>query len=236
MLGNRPRSSSDEMDLGTIVHGMLLGSGPSICVIDAPDWRTKAAQTAREEAKAAGQLPVLRHKHEAIVATVDAIRGSLWRQFGIDFSVPELAKEVTVSWLHDGTLCRAKIDALKAPLSPLILELKTCSSAKPEDLSGHIVKMGYDIQAAAYVDAVESVWPETAGRVGFAWVFCELEAPYCVTPIEPDAELLELGRRRWERAVTTWQRCLATQVWPGYVTGVETIGAPKWALYAEMGT
>ena len=51
-LGRRPPKA--EFDYGTAAHMYVLGAGPVIVLIDAPDWRTKAAQDAREEARAQG--------------------------------------------------------------------------------------------------------------------------------------------------------------------------------------
>ena len=48
-----PRFVQDEekkFDIGNTAHALLIGRGKSIAVIDADDWRTKAAKEAREAA------------------------------------------------------------------------------------------------------------------------------------------------------------------------------------------
>src|SRR5262245_46871486 len=66
-LGNKRPAPTVEMDDGTIIHGLLLESGPQLDVIKADNYRTKAAQELRDAARDAGRVPVLEHKlHEMI--------------------------------------------------------------------------------------------------------------------------------------------------------------------------
>lgn len=46
-------------DIGNIAHRLLIGRGKELAVIEADDWRTKAAKEAREQAAAEGKLGVL---------------------------------------------------------------------------------------------------------------------------------------------------------------------------------
>ena len=54
-----PEGRPAEFDYGTAAHKFVLGTGPEITVIDALDWRTKAAQDARKDARAKGVIPLL---------------------------------------------------------------------------------------------------------------------------------------------------------------------------------
>src|SRR5699024_9463999 len=62
-------------DLGTLAHALILGNPDRrVTVIDAYDWRTKAAREARDAAYAAGQVPVHRGDLRATVELRRAVR------------------------------------------------------------------------------------------------------------------------------------------------------------------
>src|SRR5690606_20048869 len=71
---NDAREFKSEYDFGHVVHELALGSGGGIDVIDAADWRTKAAQEARKESRAAGRAPLLVADYEEAKACADALR------------------------------------------------------------------------------------------------------------------------------------------------------------------
>ena len=58
--GMRLESSSAAQTLGSVVHAMVLGAGRQWHVIDADDWRTKAAKAERDAAESVGKVPILR--------------------------------------------------------------------------------------------------------------------------------------------------------------------------------
>src|SRR5690606_37972883 len=59
---------------GHAAHTRVLGEGPEIVVIDAPDWRTAAARKARDEALAAGKIPLLPDEDEMTRAMGAAVQ------------------------------------------------------------------------------------------------------------------------------------------------------------------
>ena len=58
--GMRLESSSAAQVLGSVVHAMVLGAGRQWHVIDADDWRTKAAKAERDAAESVWKVPILR--------------------------------------------------------------------------------------------------------------------------------------------------------------------------------
>ncbi len=93
---------------------------------------------------------------------------------------------------------------------------------------------GYDVQRAAYTSALRTIKPELAGREDFVFLFCEIEEPFCVTPVRPDGQFRDLGQRRWERAVQTWRDCLRFDNWPGYSDRIIDVAPMPWALAREL--
>ncbi len=114
-----------------------------------------------------------------------------------------------------------------------IIDLKTTESAHPRDIRSVSWRLGYDIQAAAYVRAVEAAFPEYVGRVDVLFAFCELEKPYAVNPVSLSGEFMRLGEQRWERGRDRWTKCLMEDSWHAYEGG--SIEPPAWALAEDMG-
>lgn len=230
-LGGLKQESRKELDYGTLVHKLVLGTGPEIVLVDADDWRTKAAQEARDSAAACGKLAVLTSVYDAAESSADTIVEELR-----DLGAPLVGdSEVTVQWTsyHEGVsvACRARMDHLVVTRDrAIIIDLKTSRNAHPAACTRHILGYGYDIQRAAYVEAIETAYPHLAGRVQFIFAFAETEPFVSVTPGVLDGVMEERGRRRWAHAVMTWARCLDTQFWPSYAERVLTFESPSWLI------
>jgi hypothetical protein len=219
---------TEAVGTGLLTHALLLGGGQKIVEVDAPDWRTKAAKEARDAAASAGDIAVLAHKLGKAKEIAKFARG--W----FPATVEECYTEATIIWQSDGVLCRGRADAWHKE-SATIIDLKTTEDANAAASGGSIVRWGYDIQAAAYVEGFESLFPELAGRIKYLLYFVEVDQPYQHVTAELDGELMALGSRKWKRAKAIWQDCLARDNWPGpQQTGVRRIECPAWASLQDM--
>lgn len=233
-LGAKRRPPTKTMDRGSLVHALLLGSGPQIAEVDAEDWKTKAAREQRDAAYERGHLPVLTDDLQTALRDVVEIRERL-TDFGIELGG---VSEIGAFWVEratDGTevQCRALMDHWFADIDT-IYDLKTCRSGHPSAVQRHVVGYGYDIQRASYVSAIAKNFPERAGRTDFVFLFCELDPAVTVTPYRPAGSMRELGEQRWRRGVDLWARCIKRNEWPGYASGIIEIEAPPWAMAAEF--
>lgn len=233
-------TSTDGQDVGVILHALVLGCHEHrIVEVNADNFRTKAAQEARDAARAQGKVPVIASKMDVHRMAANVIRARLEGEFGINLNGADSTNEGVAVWVErasDGTevLCRAMIDSLLQGRGvAAVRDLKTTGDAKPKSCMRRICQDGYDIQGAAYVSAVEHLWPDLAGRVSHTCLFAEQDAPRVVTPIAFGEGLLELGQRKWQRAIDIWARCLASGEWHGYTTTVLTPEVPAWALMDE---
>lgn len=241
-LGNVARTSTAEQERGTLIHSLILQPDDAlnqIVLIAADNFKTKAAQEARDGARAQGMIPVLEKHFEEACNVAEAIRHAL--------AAADLAltgqSEVVAVWEEETArgpiLCRGMLDHLFLDRG-VIIDLKTCSCAHPLQLGRRLIEHGYDIQYAAYTSAYRKLRPDLAGREDFLWVFVE-ELPeefpdrVMVTFGRPDGILREHGRSRWARACETWARCLRDNHWPGYAERPVTIEAPSWAIKQELG-
>lgn len=226
-LGGMGKPRTDAMDLGTIVHALLLGGSEIVRPLPFADFRTKEARAARDEARASGLVPVS--------APIAAKAAALGASISLELQRTGIAlagqSEVTAIWREEASpapvLCRARLDHIDGRT---IYDLKIVERASDDAVRRHMMAFGSHIQAAAYTRAVEQLRPELAGRARFVFLFAEVDTGF-VHPVTLGGSMRELGRQQWVRACFTWSRCLASGKWPGY--GPTTVEAPTWALAAE---
>ncbi len=214
-----------ESDCGTAAHAMLLEGRDIVDVIDAPDWRTKAAQEARRASREAGRVPLLTDDADSVAAMAAAAREQLADHDACDTFTAGKAEQ-TILWHEGETWCRALVDWLPdQPRWPLQDYKTTGMSANPSAWERRLVSE-YDIQAAWYlrgVAAVRGVRPS-----GFRFVVQETAPPYLLSVLEPGPDVLALADRKIERALAIWRECRRTGRWPGYPTRVATVTLPGW--------
>jgi hypothetical protein len=236
-MGGEENEDGDEdtaaLQAGKVIHKLLLGKGADVEIIHADNYRKKFAQEAKRLAVESGRVPMLARVYNEIVASVETIKSNL-ALLGINF---DGESEVAIEWAEEGihgpVVCRGRLDHLSLG-SRRILDVKKIRSAHPETCGKHAIEYGYDIQNAAYTSAVEKLRPDLAGRLEMLFLFVEVDPPYAIYPGPLDGELRELGRQRWERAVTLWEHCLRTNKWPAYTDRISPIIAPGWAMTRWM--
>lgn len=228
-IGKKPTKG---MDRGSIIHRLVLGKGKDYEVVQHANWMTKDAKAQRDAARARDLVPVLAHDFEDYCIAAEKIRVQLADR-GIDLDgESELAIEWTEQTIHGPVLCKGMLDHCW-PDRGLILDLKVTENAAPSAIERTAENLGYAIQWAAYTRALVALNPDLAGRVGFAFAFCEPDDPWAVNLSEPDGVFQQLGTQRWMRAVTAWAECSKKDHWPSYGTAINPITAPSWALARE---
>lgn len=221
----QPEESS-RFDIGTAAHAMLLERDASkIVVVDAADWRTKAAQQARDAARAEGRLPILAAHHGDLVAMVSEAREAIDRTELAGILTDGLPEQ-TLIWRDSGVWCRARLDWLKADRT-VILDYKTADNAAPEAFIRQIARMGYDMQAEFYRRGLRAA---TGSDAVFVFLAQETEAPYACSLVSLSAAYQEVAQARIATAVHTWGECLETGEWPGYSTQIHYAEPPTWML------
>lgn len=224
------RDEDDRFDLGTAAHQYVLEGTADFVVVDASDWRTKAAKEQRDGARASGKTPLLASQWETVQAMASAFHDGMARHEIGDLLRTPGNPEATCVWKESDTWCRARFDWLPTT-KDIILDYKTTGNASPDAFSRTIFSLGYDVQAAWYLRGARAVVP------GKDWSFCfvaqETEPPYALSVCEPSEGALDLARRRIERGLEIWRECLASDAWPAYPTSVAVIQPPSWVNYRE---
>lgn len=221
------RPNKAAYDFGHAAHGIILGTGEPVQVIDAADWRCKAARDLRDAAYAAGEVPMLAHEWEAAVTLAEAVK--VHPLAGALFS--EGVAEQSVFWTDEryGIERRARFDWFRTLNDrPCIVDLKTSTTADPRPFGRKAYDFGYDMQDAFYRDAARALGHDDPI---FLFVIVEKDAPHVVTVAELDAEARRIGRARTDRALEIFRDCSESGLWPGYTTDVALISLPRYAAY-----
>lgn len=220
-------SSNRRLDLGSVAHELLLGKGRGIQVIDAPDFRTKAAQTARDIARAGGKLPVLVGDHERALKMVEIARGSIAKcpDVGRVFFSANARMENVAVWREGDCWARAMFDCTDIGT---VLDYKTVTNASPDYVSRHLYQMGYHIQRAWYLRGLDAIDKGGCGRRRFIFMFQEIDEPHAVTFAEVDGAGATMGDRSCDQAVRLWQECTRQNKWPSYDPLIHRAELPAW--------
>ena len=133
--------TSRAFDLGTAAHAMLLEGIDRTLVVEFDDWRTKDAKAQRDDARAMGLTPLLRHQFDATQEMVKVAQ-SFMEAMGIWGK-----SEQTVLWQEGEIWCRARLDLQDRNN---IWDYKTTSSPNPDAFIRGMSGFGYDTQDAFY--------------------------------------------------------------------------------------
>lgn len=230
---DNPPPPKREYDFGHLAHRLLLGKGGDLAQIDAPNYRTKAAQEARDKAHANGKIPVLPFdltKAEAMVRRVlEHPRAGRW--FNLDKGVAE--QSVYATDPVTGVRLRMRADWLwmGAPDGRVwVIDYKTSNTANPDELVRKFWQLGYFQQAAWYPWVLRLA--NIAADAVFVFVVQEKDPPHLVTLVEYDAEAMAEGARCNREAIDLYARYRERDEWPGYpgTDDVLPLSLPPWGF------
>lgn len=234
MLGGVARKATKSMDLGTLLHSLVLtGELPEqVELLDFQNYRPVAAQTARDAAQARGKIPMIPRDLKTAYALAKEFKQRLADR-GLTFTG---AIEQRIRWTEESRGRVVQCEGTPDHVSPdglIIDDLKFVARAHPDKIARHMVDYGCDVQWAAYTRAVRQNYG-THGRERMRFIFCDIVSPLrSIVVVNPSASMRQLGTVRWERAIETWADCYERQLWPGYAEEIE-IDAPQYALAREM--
>lgn len=214
--------SKTAFDFGHAAHKYALGVGEKVRRIYADDWRTAAARQARDEAYAAGHIPMLAADADRALAVAEAIHDHP----AASRILAAGKAEQSIYWTDEqaGVTCRARLDWLRPEL---IADVKTCRDAGEWAFGKAAHDFGYHISAAQYVAGVEAV---TGERLPFLLIAAEKEPPHRVAVYQLDGYALDLGEQRRREALDTYAEGESSGVWPsGLPDDVTLLPLPAYA-------
>jgi hypothetical protein len=240
--GGRFRGETSEaMRTGTLLDSLLLGGDTELVVLPAmlPNAKKEmvptngkfllqSAKDWRDAQLAAGKLPVDADEKKQAEESVAIIRENLLRD-GVEL---DGENQVTLVWEEGGVRCKGRMDHWREP-ELTFYDLKVLDCAHPKAVARKCIDFGWDIQAAAYTRALETLRPEWAGRVRFVILAVEHKPPHEVLVRNFAGTMRATGEHKWNMALKLWEEGLRARRWRGYVGMEAGLEAPAWAL-AEM--
>lgn len=218
--------SAKKADRGTAAHAALLG-GRGVACIEFDNYQTKAAKEARDNARAAGFVPILQSEFPYIEEMAEIAKP----RFG-DLHGGVFYCELTALWQATSKgWRRSRLDSISQNHKRIVDYKTTEAAVDAATCEKRIFSEGMHIQAAAYIEAVETLNPELMGRVEFWFQFQEQKPPFALSPPILMTEAgLELGRQQWERAGMLWDRAVKTNTFPAYTAEPHHACPPSWEL------
>jgi hypothetical protein len=142
-----------KFDLGTCAHAVLLENDASkIVIVQADDWRTKAAKEQRDLARAAGKTPLLERHYDDVRKMVDIALAFIEESEIAEFWHAGKSEVTGVSLEPSGVWLRCRFDRIAAG-HRVIIDYKTTVDASPDPFSRLLVRMGYHIQDSRSIAA-----------------------------------------------------------------------------------
>lgn len=206
-----PKTATDAMAFGTLVHMML----------EMPDWRSEVGvmpkmdlrTKAGKETKAAW----LKDNEEIVAITSDQldalvrIEDSCKSSDVISGFMENGQHEVSGFWTSEmGLKCKFRADLITSDAA--IVDWKTCRDASRFIYDCKSYK--YDIQAAHYLNGLSAVTDQNCQD--FFFVAIENVPPYGVMTYHLDYECLERAQKKLSDAMLTYQENYGRTHWRGY--------------------
>lgn len=224
------REQKKQFDIGTAYHLICLEPdqwGDRVVMVDADDYKTKAAQEARDAAYAAGKTPLLTKNRDTILAMHRALMQHPTARKLLDRGEAEqtfVAKcPITGLWL------KARTDRCDLRHG-MAIDFKSTTSAHPSEFAKRVWDNGLYIQDPWYRDVIGMATGEHIRQ--FIFIVQEVDAPHAISINMLKEQDVEWGRFHASVAIEKFARCLETGQWPDYGPTVHEITMPAWAHYA----
>jgi hypothetical protein len=213
------------MQLGTVEDHRLFGTECEWKVSPYAEFRTSEAKAWRDEQIARGVVVLKQEESEATERMLDAIRNHAEAAKYLSHGIAQVGLFDERQTASGPVQTKALPDWLCHDHA-LILDLKTTTDASMDVWSSHVVRMGYDVQAAMYTRSAEAA---TSEPMRFGWIVAETEEPHGVAVYIAAPELIQRGMRILDERLAVYARCLRDNDWPAY-PGMREITGPRWAM------
>jgi hypothetical protein len=214
-----PSEPKSAFDIGSAAHALLLEEGAGVEEVHADNWLTKDAKAQRDELRSRGITPILTKDFERTLE-MSRVATEFLKYHNIDVSKTD--NECTMITEVDGVLCRTRADIY---IPGRIIDYKT-TGMNLDVFNKSASKFGYDLQAAMY----SRVAAELGERCEWLFLVQETVEPYPVQLFKPTLDFMEVGKRKFEKALMIWSECMMYENWPGYDRTFQLLDAMPWDL------
>ena len=138
-------------------------------------------------------------------------------------------KEVSGYFLDpdfDNILVKFRADCIHKD-TMIVPDLKSCADARKALFTKSAYEHGYDMQAYLTLKGISII--TGCQHTDFRFI-CVEKKGFCGNTVYPTTEeFLEIGRRKYVKAINLYMDCVTKDKWPGYPEISEPLGPPAWA-------
>jgi exodeoxyribonuclease VIII len=218
----RKPEATDSQRFGALLHRCLLEPDTvSELAVRPEGMKFSTKEGIAWKAENAGRDIVTREEKSQI----DAMCGNLWKHPRAKLLLGH-DKERSL-WATDGhgTLRKGRMDLL--PITGnVVADVKTTAEACVSEFERSIYNYRYHVQGAYYIDLCNLLGMD---KREFVLICVEKTAPYLVAVYAIEPDVLEYGRKMYQRDLTLYRSCVEKDQWPGYDENILRIGIPEWA-------
>lgn len=166
------------------------------------------------------------HEYDTLVGMNDAIWNNETASGLLTIEGPV---EQSVFWedQHYGFQCKCRPDKT-IPAIGILADLKSCQDASPEGFSRACGKFGYHIQAAHYLEGMNTAQGAVSYQT-FVFIAVEKAQPFSVGVYRADYNFIDAGRETIYPLLQRYAGCLEGDVWPGFDDKIVDLSLPNWA-------
>lgn len=240
------RKTTAAMRMGDVAHQLALGKGKGYAIGEFDAWRSNEAKEFKATAEAAGLTPIIRGKFDEAAVMADVMQNDIifaLNEIGAakDMAAPAggwpYQTELVFAWVEQtshGPIWLKGMADVWCPDLLTILDPKFTKMLHDGTVERHTVNMGWDIQSAIYRRGIETILPETAGRLQFVNLLISPDPPNLSRPVTIDEAWRHSTEIEIRRAFEIFGRCKKAGAWPGFPRGIQTISAQPWLLAQRM--
>lgn len=192
--GDLGEPQSPFIDLGQLAHMLILGGEDTFTICEFPDYRTKAAQTWRDEQIALGKNIITQEQFKAAAQIIKNIEEHPHSKKFLFANGAKYEQEMFAK-TPEGVALRGKADAIIIDgKAAVVIDLKT--TAQFDKFKKAASWNHYDLQAATYTIITASHLKVDPGLVNYYFCVAETVAPYRVQWFHASIEFVEAGERK----------------------------------------
>lgn len=225
-----PSESTPAQALGSAIHAALLEPNKFIeSAICEPDFSGKGSVAARAEwhLENHGKLILKGEQYDQIKGILKAVSvHAIAHKF-----ITAGAAEESLFWRDPNSqvICKARPDFIRE--GHILVDIKTTEDTSYKAFQKSIVKYGYHVQAALYLDGASEVLGQKFDE--FIIVAIEKKAPYAINCFMLDDSAIMEGRALYFHALSILAECFKTKKFPAYAEAIKSIMIPTWSYRME---
>lgn len=145
-------------------------------------------------------------------------------------------REQSIYYVDDltGIKCKVRPDCQKHIKDRIVIvDLKSCKSAAPEDFMRDVVKYSYDLQDAMYKNGVSKTLGVPLDKIDFVFIAVEKKAPHLIGIYEANEDIFNRGDALYRKYLGMLKQCRETGDWynyNGFTHQPITLGLPEYLL------